>query len=184
MNRLDAKKASKIKGFSLIELLLSVAVLGILIAVSLPSFQDTIESQVTVSQIKVMQTALNLARSEAIKRGRNVAICPSNDGVDCDAGDWDEGWVVFVDANDDANGSAGSIDNGDTIIRVFDSLGSSSVLTGTTNLLEFNSFGFNDSGAIVTFKICPESNNADNARSLEVALAGRPRRIEDGLVCP
>ena len=65
-------KASKIKGFSLIELLLAVAILGILIALSLPSFQDTIESMTTNSQVKVLLTTLSYARSEAVRQGRNV----------------------------------------------------------------------------------------------------------------
>ena len=73
------------RGYSLIELLVTVGILCTLIAVLLPNFQDTIESNVTNSQVKLFITPLNLARSESIKRGTNVGICPSNDGIDCDA---------------------------------------------------------------------------------------------------
>ena len=169
-------KANKIKGFTLIELLMATAILGILIALSLPSFQDTIESMNTNSQIKVLLTTLNFARSEAIKRGGNVAICASNDGTDCDANDWSAGWIVFV--------NAGSVVAGNTILRVFDSLGANSVLTFTVNLFEYNSLGFSDTGGVQTFLICPSSNNANNARSIEIAVSGRGRRIEGGLACP
>jgi len=82
------KKCNQNKGYSLIELLVSLAILSILLAVALPNFQDTIESNVTNSQAKLFMTTLNLARSEAIKRGINVGICPSNDGLDCDAASW------------------------------------------------------------------------------------------------
>ncbi len=151
---------------------------------ALPNFQDTIESNVTNSQAKLFMTTLNLARSEAIKRGTNVGICPSDDGLDCDAGSWSTGWVVFVDANGDADGAAGSIDVGDTIIRVFDALGADSVFTGTTNFLEYNSLGFSATAGVQTMKLCPSTNNADNARSVEIGVSGRGRRIEGGLACP
>lgn len=172
------------KGFSLIELLVSLAILGILLAVSLPNFQDTIESNVTNSQAKLFMTTLNLARSEAIKRGSNVGICPSNDGQDCDTASWSTGWVVFVDVNGDADGTSGSIDAGDIIIRVFDALGANSVLTVTTDFLEYNSMGFGATAGVQTMLLCPSTANSANAHSVEVGISGRGRRIEDGLVCP
>lgn len=172
-----------VRGYTLIELLVTVGMLGLLIAISLPNFQDTIESQVANSQIKVLLTTLNLARSEAIKRGSNVAICASDDGADCDAGTWTEGWMVFVDNNGDADGDTGSVDGGDEIIRVFDSLGTGSTLTFTTDLFEYNSMGFSDTGGLQTFLLCPGSGNANNAESIEITVAGRGRRVHEGLVC-
>lgn len=163
---------------------MTVAILGILTAVALPNFADTVESNVTNSQAKLFITTLNLARSEAIKRGTNVGICPSNDGQDCDAGSWTTGWIVFVDTNGDSDGATGSIDAGDTIIRVFDALGANSVLTVTTDFLEYNSRGFSATAGVQTMLLCPSSGNSANARSVEVGLSGRGRRIEGGLVCP
>lgn len=161
-----------------------VAILGILTALALPGFADTIEAANTNSQVKTMLTTLNLARSEAIKRSTDVSICASNDGADCDVDAWSEGWIVFVDNNGDANGAGGSIDAGDVIIRVFDSLGAGSNADMTVNMLSYNSLGFSATGGTQTFLICPSSNNAANARSIEIGPSGRGRRIEDGLVCP
>jgi type IV fimbrial biogenesis protein FimT len=178
------EKLNKNKGYSLIELLFTVAILGTLLALALPNFQDTIESNVTNSQAKLLITTLNLARSEAIKRGTNVGICPSDDGLDCDAASWSTGWIVFVDVNGDADGANGSVDVGDTIIRVFDALGANSVLTGTTDFMEYNSFGFSATPGVQTLKLCPSTNTAANARSVEIGLSGRGRRIEGGITCP
>lgn len=174
----------KNKGFSLIELLVVVAMLGILLALAAPGFQDTIESANTNSQAKSIMSTLNLARSEAVKRGRPVAICATTDGLDCSAGDWSEGWMIFVDTNNDADGDTGSVDVGDTIIRVYDTLGAGSTLTFTIDLLQYDAQGFSTAGATQTFLLCPLSNNANNARSVEVGVSGRGRRIEGGLVCP
>ncbi len=171
------------KGFSLIELLVVMAIMGILLAVSLPSFQQTIESNMTNSQAKLFLTTLSLARSEAIKRGGNVGNCASSNGTDCDAGAWDEGWLVFHDANEDSNGAAGSVDAGDTIIRVFDPLGAATVTTFTVNWIEYSSLGYSATPGTQTLLICPTSGTAVNARSIEIGPSGRGRRIENGLVC-
>ncbi len=183
MKRAKTKNINKIKGYSLIELLIVVAMVGILAALSAPAFQDTIEATNTNSQIKVMLTTLNLARSEAIKRGQDVSICASNDGADCDEDDWSEGWIVFVDNNGDADGTAGSVDGGDVIIRVFDALGAASTLTSTTDLYSYNSLGFSATGGNHTFLLCPNSGNAANARSIDIGPSGRGRRVEEGLAC-
>lgn len=167
----------------MIELLVVMAILSILLAVSLPNFQDMIESNSTNSQAKLFLTTLNLARSEAIKRGGNVAICASDDGTDCDQNAWEEGWIVFFDANGDANGSAGSLDANDTLIRVFDSLGSNNVITFSVDLFEYNNLGFSATGGTQTLLICPASENAANARSIVIGPSGRGRRVEDGLAC-
>jgi len=170
-------------GFSLIEMLVVVAVLSILLAVSLPNFQNMIERSGTNSQAKLFLTTLSLARSEAIKRGGNVAICASTDGADCSAKAWGAGWIVFFDANGNANGLAGSVDAGDTLIRVFDSGGSANVTTFTVDLFEYSTLGFSATDGTQTLLICPASSSAANARSIVIGSSGRGRRVETGLAC-
>ena len=171
-------------GFSLIEMLVVIAVLSILLAVSLPNFQNMIERSGTNSQAKLFLTTLNLARSEAIKRGGNVAICASTDGADCSKGAWGEGWIVFFDANGNANGLAGSVDAGDTLIRVFDSGGSANVTTlFNGDFFKYSALGFSATNDSRTLLICPASSKAANARSIVIGSSGRGRRVETGLAC-
>ena len=114
---------NEIKGFTVIELMIVVGVIGILLAVGLPGLQDTVSRMSTNSQAKALVASLNFARSEAIKRGGVVSVCASSSGTDCAADAWSDGWIVFVDANEDATGGAGSVDAGDEVLRVYQGLG-------------------------------------------------------------
>jgi type IV fimbrial biogenesis protein FimT len=90
------------RGFTLIEILITVAVAAILLGVAVPSLQNfTANSQVTAAANSIV-TGLNLARSTAVTLGEEVAICPSSNESGCSDNNWDVGWVVFdnSDAND------------------------------------------------------------------------------------
>lgn len=173
----------KIKGFTVIELMIVVGVVGILLAVGLPGLQDTISRIGTNAQAKTLISSLSFARSEAVKRGAVVSICSSSSGTDCVANTWADGWIVFVDNNGDANGAAGSVDAGDEVLRVYQDLGGNT-LTFTANLQQYDPQGFGTNAASQTFLLCPEDGNSENAQSIEVSITGRGRRIHEGLVCP
>lgn len=173
----------KIKGFTVIELMITVGVIGILLAIGLPGFQDTISRIGTNSQAKTLVASLNFARSEAIKRGIPVSVCGSSSGTDCVAASWNNGWIVFADNNNDANGATGSVDTGDTVLRVYQGLGGN-VLTFTGALQQYDSKGFGLNAAAQTFLLCPADGNSDNAQSVEISVTGRERRIHTGLICP
>lgn len=84
------------KGLSLIELMVVIAVAAILMSVGVPSFRDLIESQRLTATVNDFFAAINLARSEAIKRGRRVDLVPLSSDEN-----WAKGWVVFIDDDDD-----------------------------------------------------------------------------------
>lgn len=179
----DMMNIKKIKGFTVIELMIVVGVIGILLAVGLPGLQDTISRIGTNTQAKTLVSSLNFARSESIKRGTIVSICSSSSGTDCAADSWADGWIVFVDNNGDANGAVGSVDVGDEVLRVYQGLGGNS-LTFTADLQQYDPQGFGTNAAARTFLLCPEDGNSANAQSVEIAVTGRGRRIHEGLVCP
>lgn len=105
-------------GFTLIELVVTVALAAIILAMGVPSFQETIRNNQLTSNANSFVAALNLTRSEAVKRGVRVTLCKSSDQASCAAaGGYDQGWVVFADADNDA-----TIDAPGDIVRVFEGL--------------------------------------------------------------
>lgn len=174
------------KGFTVIELMIVVTVMSILLAISLPGFQSTIERMTTNSQAKTLLSALNYARSEAIKRRAVVTVCASASGADCSAGAWGSGWLVYVDNNDDATGGAGSVDAGDEVLRVYTELGSGSTMTYPSAMLQYDSQGFGlnvPTTPLQRFLICPESDEAENAQAIDISMTGRASRTSQGLSC-
>jgi type IV fimbrial biogenesis protein FimT len=181
---MHAQSPTRTTGFTLLEMLITLSILGILASLAVPSLMDTFNRMAVASAGRSINTALGLARSEAVKRGRNVSICPSSSGTDCAAGSWAAGWIVFVDANGDANGAAGSVDNGDEVIRVFAALADIAVtISPSTNLLSYSNKGYGTLTAVTTFKLCPVDGDSDNARQVEISVSGRARTITSGVTC-
>lgn len=82
-------------GFTLIELMVTIAVMAILLAVAAPSFNDVTLNSRLGSYANNFVASANLARSEAIKRNAVVVMCVSSDGVNCTTtGGWEQGWIV------------------------------------------------------------------------------------------
>lgn len=160
----------------MLELLITIAILGILVSVALPSFTEMLGRSNVNSATRTLGSAISLARSEAIKRGQDVGICGSLNGAICANNAWNTGWVVVVDINNDGD----YVDTGE-LIRVYTPL-SDMTLTASSNLLEYDSRGFGANAAVVTFDICPEDGKIDNGRRLQVGISGRARMIE-GLDC-
>lgn len=110
---MDAKPTRRFSnGFTLVELMVTLAVATILIAVAVPAFGGLIASNRLGTAANELSSMLALSRDEAIRRGRSVTLCRGDQGG-CDGdGDWASGWVVFVDADRDqapdtrADGSA------------------------------------------------------------------------------
>jgi type IV fimbrial biogenesis protein FimT len=89
-------------GFSMVELMTVLAIAGILIALAAPSFSELIRNQRITTATNDFLAAINLTRSEAIKRSTRVDLVPSSED-----GDWAKGWVVFVDGNQNQKPDAG-----------------------------------------------------------------------------
>jgi type IV fimbrial biogenesis protein FimT len=103
MNRIHPMKRQT--GFTLMELLIVIAIAGVLVAVGVPGLRTMVENNRLTSQINQFSSSLALARSEAVKVNDHVAICPSTNGSSCAADvDWNVGWITFINRRH-ANGA-------------------------------------------------------------------------------
>lgn len=84
------------RGFTLLELMVTVTVAGVIFTLGVPSFVDLVRNNRAATNVNELLTALSIARSESIRRGLNVTVCRSSDGITCGT-DWADGWIVFRD---------------------------------------------------------------------------------------
>jgi len=162
------------KGFTLLELIITIAIAGILVAVATPSFTGVMKNNRLITSNNNMLTALILGKSEALNRGLAVTLCKRNVAGDaCDTSAvWSDGWLLFSDQDKD-----GAIDAGDSLIRVYDPLNTNITLSYSFNKVTFNSLGFAD-GFNGTFKFC-DDRSASYARGLIIANTGQLSQAND-----
>ncbi|MGB0128316.1 MAG: GspH/FimT family pseudopilin [Rhodocyclaceae bacterium] len=172
-------------GFTLIELMVTIAVAAVLLMIALPSLRDFILNNRLASVTNDLVGDLALARAEAIRRGSRVTVCASNDagssGPTCSGTDWSAGRLIFSDAI-----TAKTIDTGDERLRAYD--GSGSGITLTSNSVSHNEYvqyrpsGATDASAAISFKFCDSRNKG---RTVTVALNGQVTTTgESGTTCP
>ncbi|MCP5161136.1 MAG: GspH/FimT family pseudopilin [Hahellaceae bacterium] len=111
-----------VRGFTLVELMVTLVIAGILVAIGMPSFTTMIQNNRLSAQINQLTSLISFARSEAAKRpGTVITLCTTNGGSTCsNSALWESGWMIMTDADgdtildtEDANGN-GTLDNEDT----------------------------------------------------------------------
>ncbi|MEE9320314.1 MAG: GspH/FimT family pseudopilin [Granulosicoccus sp.] len=177
------------KGFTLIELMVALAVAAILLGIGVPSFTEALRNSRLSSQYNELVQSLYLARSEAIKGSADVVVCARADDDSCDEnGDWSNGWLVYADiAPLDVVGSA-QIDAGDIVLRVSPPLsgentiiaqGSSDRTLGgmpaSSAYIRYTSSG-ESNWANGTFQLCDGIDGAERASAVNVVWTGDIRR--------
>jgi len=168
---------SRARGFTLIELMVTIAIAAVLAGLAAPSFRQLIVNNRLKAHTSALHTSLLQARSEAIKRNSRVVLCKSSDGATCaTAGDWQQGWVVFADADNDAQ-----IDAGELVIQKVAALSGDFVLKGDGNLADYVSYSStgatklkaSDNFQTGTFSLCQLGVAGGNARQIELFATGR-----------
>jgi type IV fimbrial biogenesis protein FimT len=157
-------------GFTLPEIMFSMAILAGLVAWGVPAFRDLGRNAARTSEVNLFLQAIYLARSEAIKRNGVVSLCPSQDGTYCAASGtaWDCGWIVFVNLDRD---SPAVRDSGEDLLYAYPTWTGGSVV-GNRATLSFRAFG--QSGVTATFTFCDDRGSRE-ARAVIISQSGRPR---------
>lgn len=169
-----AKAPQQHSGFTIIELMIALAIAAILAAIAAPSFRATIQNNRLVTQVNELQASLGLARSEAIKQNNNVTTCPSSNGTSC-TGSWQNGWIVFVDDN----GAVGTVDAGDIVLRVHGTIFGGNTINFTQANVSYSGTGLSRANLISTFRFC-DARGATSARGIVINNTGRPGLARDG----
>jgi type IV fimbrial biogenesis protein FimT len=155
------------RGFTLVELLIIMAITVVLLGVAVPAYNDmTLSSRLRAHANELVAGAV-LARSEAIKRNSVVRMCVSADGASCSAGGWEQGWLVFHDVNDN-----GAINAGETMLLRQKAATSGFKINGTVSSVRFQRTGVGSTAATLT--VCRATPSVGGQeRVVNVTATGR-----------
>ena len=179
-------------GMTLIELMVAVAILGILLAIGIPSMRGMSETEAVRGHMNTFFSTLRYARSEAIRNRAQVVICPSNNSESASpscatgtlaANPWNIGWIVFVNRDGDEDYLFDATK--DTLVRVQGPINTSGgiVKNSGTNKLVYRSTGILLSGGSSSFFFDAVSRNANQKKRVCISLQGRPRVSADTDEC-
>jgi len=177
------------RGLSLIELLVTLSIAVILLTLGVPSFVDMITSNTATGYANDLLGDINYARSEAITRGRRVVVCKGAAtavGSGCAAGNWEDGWKVFVDCNDDLTVNNATCPGGlnEEVLRVHAALSTGWTLRGNNNVTNRITFlpdgRTNNNGTLVACKGGVRNvGNQTRSAAVVVNVTGRSRVSQD-----
>ena len=171
----ETQSFRKARGFTLIELMIAVALTGLLLSMAVPALDLFVSNARQTSAINDFVSTIHQARSAAVTTNVRVTICPSASGNDCESVGWNAGWIAFSDPDSDQN-----VDAGETLIAA-----SSETEGLTIQSNEFPTFvtyrpngrvmNASVNGSAGAFTVC-DDRGADRARVMLIDLSGRPRQ--------
>lgn len=175
-------------GFTLIELVITLAIVMVTLTIGVPSYQSVIENNRLALSTNSFIAALMLTRSEAIKRNTRVTLCKTIDRISCVADSttdyeigYEKGWIIFAETDNTGSCSAGVIDTDSTchepVIRVFEGFPENVTITATgTNADDFKDYvsymptgGVDKNGITGQFTITTGNKN----KTVSISSTGR-----------
>jgi type IV fimbrial biogenesis protein FimT len=164
-------------GFTLIELMIAVALVAILLATAVPALDDFTNDARQTGAINDFISSIHIARNTAITTNSRVTMCASASGANCEAASWDSGWIVFGDLN-----SNGSLDATETIVSASAAANGLNIQSGEfPAVLMYRPNGRAMTNALTgnsgEFTVC-DFRGAEHAKVILVELSGRPRMSE------
>ena len=169
-------------GYTLLELMVTVALGAILVGLAVPPMRTWVLDARRVTDVNALVHSVQLARNEAAKRRRPVVLCKTEDRVNCGGDDvrWDAGWMVF--ANED--GQSPPARSADEPLLWAHQPALQGTITGNRASFQFRPFLWRSTNGTITF--CDERGVAA-ARAVIISYTGRPRVSDRGpkrpLVC-
>ena len=180
----------KERGFTLIELMVVLAIAAILVTLAAPSFSRMIKSNSMASGVNTFMSDLRYARSEAVRLGGGVVMCRSDypeaaspacgSGTGTDSKGWISGWIIYQDLN-----TNGSVDANEPLLRVQarNKLIDSVLESGASSSTKFRFTGTGrlaDNGGATQLTFGGSDFDSDLKRVVCVSLGGRARIAGNG----
>ena len=167
------KKLGNDAGFSMMEMLVTLLILGLVAAIGLPSLNEFIEDNRLNAAVADLQSSMQAGRAEAVGRNVYVTLCKKNaDSTDCVTdGGWQQGWIIFVDVDGD-----GTVDGGDEILLVHEALLGTLTFHGTAgvaDLITFRPSGQTSVTSLQTLILCDARGFIADAKGMVVSIMGR-----------
>lgn len=167
-----------LSGYTLLELLVTLSIIAILSAIAVPSFDGVMNKTKQSSELNGFLSELHLARSEAIKRSRQIVVCPSNNGSDCGADNtWSLGRIMFID-----NNRNNTRDNNDEILRITDAIETGLSIQASANIstnIRYRSDGM--AAEVGELTVC-DKRGSSSAQAIIINATGRPQISESNTV--
>ena len=181
-------RASRERGFTLLELMMTLAVAAILSGTAAPALGTFLKNSGLKGAAYELMGTMTIARSEAVKRGSRTILChsadPHNGTPACggSAQDWSTGWLVFIDENGNTNFDVGT----DILLTVGDARADGIELRSNTaadSTLIFRADGSLEGASIARFVLC-DNRGAVNGKQVNVTRVGRPGLVSGSTASP
>ena len=179
MQQLQSAERRSQRGFTLPEMLVVMVVVGVMLGVAVPAYRDVIARNRITARMNELVGAMQLARSESVRRGIDVSLCAVETGAKCGlgtSGSWATGWAIIAE---NAGGTDGTQDAADEVVSRNDVEMEGLSYYSAAKAAAVKAITFRPSGATrlapgasFSLVIC---SGSDHGGRLTVDATGRPR---------